>query len=200
MAKPTDKPNQSLEMKDFLNPASMLTPGLAGSMTMLITNALSVQFELTPSWTGLLISFLCGTLVFIAGVSLAQRLVYYVLNSLIIFSVAAGTSGFAAEATNSVELDLGISRALAGTVARTDSSFAVAQTNTIDNVSQAELQMRLDSAIREAEAAKLAAEEAKKAAEAAQQQLEQEKARLEAQQNLPQDETAASKRFFKSWF
>ena len=107
---PDDEPTTADE---FLNPASMLTPGLAGSLTMLITNALSAQFGFTASWTGLLVSFLCGTLVFVSSVGLVKKLIYYVLNSLIIFSVAAGTSGFAARATETIGWNFGISPAYA---------------------------------------------------------------------------------------
>ena len=108
--RPVDGP---IRVDEFLNPTSMLTPGLAGSMTMLITNALSAQFELTPSWTGLVVSFLCGTIVLASSVGLVKKFVYYVLNSLIIFSVAAGASGIAASATQLTSWNIGISPAYA---------------------------------------------------------------------------------------
>lgn len=77
---------------EFLNPKSMVTPGVAGGLTMLITNALAKQFDLPGNWTGLSVSFLFGLLVFGAALSLAQRLMFYVINSLIIFSVAVGAN------------------------------------------------------------------------------------------------------------
>ena len=71
----------------------MLTPGIAGGVTMLIANALWVAFSLPPRWTSLLLSFLLGLLVFVATtVPLWQRAVYYLVNSLIIFSVSIGTN------------------------------------------------------------------------------------------------------------
>jgi hypothetical protein len=73
----------------------MVTPGVAGSTTMLITNALCSQFPaLQPRWTALAISFAFGLLVFSASMDMAawQRLLYYVFNSLIIFSVGVGTN------------------------------------------------------------------------------------------------------------
>src|SRR5438034_8228818 len=71
----------------------MLTPGIAGGVTMLIANALWVAFSLPPRWTSLVLSFLLGLLVFVATrVPLWQRAVYYLLNSLIIFSVSIGTN------------------------------------------------------------------------------------------------------------
>ena len=79
---------------EFLQPKAMLTPGIAGGVTMLIANALWVSFALPPRWTSLVLSFLVGLLVFVAkgGVPVWQRAVYYVLNSLIIFSVSIGTN------------------------------------------------------------------------------------------------------------
>ena len=72
----------------------MLTPGIAGGVTMLIANALWVAFALPPRWTLLVLSFVVGLLVFVAkgGGPAWQRAVYYVLNSLIIFSVSIGTN------------------------------------------------------------------------------------------------------------
>src|SRR2546430_7517418 len=72
----------------------MLTPGIAGGVTMLIANALWVAFSLPPRWTSRGLSFGVGLLGFVAkgGVPAWQRAVYYVLNSLIIFSVSIGTN------------------------------------------------------------------------------------------------------------
>src|SRR5437868_14877632 len=72
----------------------MLTPGIAGGVTMLIANALWVAFSLPPRWTALVLSFLLGLLVFVATprAPVWQRAVYYLLNSLIIFSVSIGTN------------------------------------------------------------------------------------------------------------
>jgi len=71
----------------------MLTPGIAGGITMLIANALWVAFSLPPRWTSLVLSFLLGLLAFVATkIPLWQRAVYYLLNSLIIFSVSIGTN------------------------------------------------------------------------------------------------------------
>jgi hypothetical protein len=82
------------KVEEFLQPKAMLTPGIAGGVTMLIANALWVAFSLPPRWTSLVLSFLLGLLVFVAkgGVPPWQRAVYYLLNSLIIFSVSIGTN------------------------------------------------------------------------------------------------------------
>jgi len=85
---------EKTKVEEFLQPKAMLTPGIAGGVTMLIANALWVAFSLPPRWTSLVLSFLVGLLVFVAkgGVPAWQRAVYYVLNSLIIFSVSIGTN------------------------------------------------------------------------------------------------------------
>jgi hypothetical protein len=79
------------KVDDFLKPESMMTPGVAGAITMTISNTLWVQFGLQQRWCALALSFAFGALVFAATrIPIWQRAVYYVLNSLIIFSAAAG--------------------------------------------------------------------------------------------------------------
>lgn len=82
------------KVDEFLQPKAMLTPGIAGGVTMVIANALWVAFSLPPKWTSLVLSFLLGLLVFAAKGSAPgwQRGIYYLLNSLIIFSVSIGTN------------------------------------------------------------------------------------------------------------
>ena len=78
---------------DFLKPESMVTPGVAGGITMMISNTLWVHFGLEQRWTALLISFAFGLLVFVAKhLPIWQRVIYYTINSLIVFSVAAGSN------------------------------------------------------------------------------------------------------------
>ena len=84
---------EKAKVEEFLQPKAMLTPGIAGGVTMLIANALWVAFSLPPRWTSLVLSLLLGLLVFVATkVPLWQRAVYYLVNSLIIFSVSIGTN------------------------------------------------------------------------------------------------------------
>ncbi len=95
------------KVSDFLNPESMITPGIAGGITMTITNTLTSQFSLPGRWTALAISFLCGLLVFVTKkFSFMKKLVFYVINSLIIFTVATGTNYY-------------------GTVAQTELSYKI---------------------------------------------------------------------------
>jgi len=71
----------------------MITPGAAGAFTMVITNTLCQQFVQLPlNYTGLTVSFLFGAVVFGYGASIPARVMYYAINSLIIFVVAMGSN------------------------------------------------------------------------------------------------------------
>lgn len=83
-------------MDDWLNPKSMLTPGIAGGITMMVATTLWCHFDVEPKWTGLASSFLLGLMVFkTEDVPHLQRAIYYVFNSLIIFSIGLGTGDIA---------------------------------------------------------------------------------------------------------
>jgi hypothetical protein len=84
----------------------MLTPGVAGSLTMMITNALALNFAMPRAWIGLGLSFVFGLLVIASARSLLQKAVFYVLNSLVIFCVAAGANGIGAGAAQHASLSL----------------------------------------------------------------------------------------------
>src|SRR6476646_5419079 len=53
---------------EFLNPKSMLAPGIAGATTMAITNAVAANFDLSRPWLGLVVSGLFAA----AAVAYAQ--------------------------------------------------------------------------------------------------------------------------------
>ncbi|HEX9728648.1 MAG TPA: hypothetical protein VGA37_09100 [Gemmatimonadales bacterium] len=75
----------------FFNPKSMLTPGIAGATIVLIANTLRATFGIPPVYSAFVLSFLFAVVVFqAAGLGLGQRLAYYVLNALVIFSTAVG--------------------------------------------------------------------------------------------------------------
>lgn len=79
--------------REFLNPKSMLTPGVCGGITMLITNTLVAQFGAPANYTGLIISCVLGGIVFASTAAVWWlRGIYWVLNSLIIFSIALGSN------------------------------------------------------------------------------------------------------------
>jgi hypothetical protein len=85
------------DMENFVTPEPMLTPGLAGGMTMGITNALAFQFGLIapgPALIALTLSFLFGLCVFVSSRKSARavKLLFWVINSLVIFTVAAGSN------------------------------------------------------------------------------------------------------------
>lgn len=89
------------ETGEFLHAKSMLTPGIAGAITMLITNTLHQQFELPHRWVALVLSLILGTLVFgDRRTVLWQRCVFYLLNALIIFSMAVGVNAGAQAVAN----------------------------------------------------------------------------------------------------
>lgn len=81
------------QIQSFLTPESMLTPGAAGALTMMITNTIAFHFSMPRAWVGLLISFIFGLLVLVSARKLLPKIVYYILNSLIIFCVAVGANG-----------------------------------------------------------------------------------------------------------
>lgn len=81
------------DTKDFLNPNSMLTPGLAGGMTVSISMPIAISFDISVKWLALVVSFLIGVLIVYAikeRMSFLQRMGYCILNSLVIFSTALG--------------------------------------------------------------------------------------------------------------
>ena len=90
-------------MNEFLNPKSMTTPGIAGSMVMFVANSICFQFpEIEFRWTVIALSFLAGAIVFSAKeLHFSHKAIFWVLNSLIIFSVGVGTSNIAAKVQNS---------------------------------------------------------------------------------------------------
>jgi hypothetical protein len=78
-------------MNEFLNPKSMVTPGAAGAMTMMIANTIAINFGYQPAYFGLPLSFVFGLLVFMTKeIKGWQRFIYYFINSLIIFSIGFG--------------------------------------------------------------------------------------------------------------
>jgi hypothetical protein len=80
-------------MEDYLNAKSMVTPGVAGGLVMLISNTCASQFNLAPRWTALVLSGLLGLLVVcILTAPLWQKGLLWVFNALIIFSMAMGTN------------------------------------------------------------------------------------------------------------
>jgi len=78
---------------DFLNPASTLTPGIAGGLTTTVAMALATQFDMKFNWVALSVSLLLGAVVAFSypqKIAFMLRTVYMVLNALVIFSFSVG--------------------------------------------------------------------------------------------------------------
>jgi hypothetical protein len=85
-------------LDEFLKSKAMLTPGVAGAMTTMITGTLVSQFGFPGNWTGLVISLLFGLTIWAEkSVAIYYRIVFYIINSLTIYAVAIGvnTAGMA---------------------------------------------------------------------------------------------------------
>jgi hypothetical protein len=120
-------------MDSFIDAKSMLTPGVAGTIVMLVTNALANTFSLPGKWVALLLSFVCGLLVFgDKKLKVGPRIAFYVLNSLIVFATAVGANGIGAAASSETKADSGAVAAApptpAGTVAPPATPSTVAPT------------------------------------------------------------------------
>jgi len=90
-------------MDEFLKSKAMMTPGVAGGVTAMITGTLVSQFGLPGNWTGLVTSLLLGLAVWTdKSISASHRVVYYIINSLTIYAVAIGinTAGMAIQYSN----------------------------------------------------------------------------------------------------
>lgn len=76
----------------FLTPESMITPGLAGATIAFICRAVESNFHFGRyiSHFELLLSFALGLLIVVNSRPLLLKIVYYFVNSLIIFGVSAG--------------------------------------------------------------------------------------------------------------
>jgi hypothetical protein len=81
-------------MNDFLNSKSMITPGASGALVTLVTASLSSQFGLPAKWIALISSVVLALVIFFldqAG-KVMVRLLVFLVNAAIIFSVSVGTN------------------------------------------------------------------------------------------------------------
>ena len=85
-------------MNEFLNPKSMFTPGVAGSFVMMLANTLCAVFpELGFRYVVVIASFLVAlALQASSKLGFTNRALFWVLNSLVIFTVGVGASNTAA--------------------------------------------------------------------------------------------------------
>lgn len=97
-------------MNEFLNPKSMVTPGVAGGVLTFLVNGLAQPFpELPVRFMALALSFVIGAVVILnaAKMAIAERVAYWVLNSLVIFVVGFGTNHLGREATGTSDEESG---------------------------------------------------------------------------------------------
>ena len=86
-------------VNEFFHAKSMLTPGIAGATTMMITSSLVAAFNLPGSWVALAVSLLLGLVVMTDdSIAMPLRPIFYVLNALVIFSMAYGLNAAGVEA------------------------------------------------------------------------------------------------------
>lgn len=84
-------------MDEFINPKSMVTPGVAGATMMFVANGVCSQFpEIGFRYVALVLSFAIGAIVFkYTRMRLIEKCAYWVVNSLIVFSMGVGSSSIA---------------------------------------------------------------------------------------------------------
>ena len=91
-------------MDEFIRSKSMLTSGILGTTTTMITGAMTSQFNLPGNFTAIVVSFLLGLLVFTDNsIPHIQRFVFYIIISMIIFTTAMGINAAGVAATKSPE-------------------------------------------------------------------------------------------------
>lgn len=89
---------EGTHIEDFLNPKSMPTPAAAGAIVSLIAGALFKNFGLSVAFCTIALSFLIGLIVFQSrefkskSSSIWSKGLLYIINSLIIFAMATGTT------------------------------------------------------------------------------------------------------------
>jgi len=102
-------------VNEFFNARSMLTPGIAGATAMMITSSLVAAFRLPGSFVALGISLLLGLVVMTdESIKMPERIIFYVLNSLVIFSMAFGLNAAGVEAFAGGERGIGVAGEAAG--------------------------------------------------------------------------------------
>lgn len=104
MPSPTRRTSNT-EFDAFLNPNSMMTPGILGSMVTLGANSFAQLHVVKVLYLYLILSFLFGFCAMIRSESVAEKALFYLLNSIIIFSVALGANKIGMQAVESAWLN-----------------------------------------------------------------------------------------------
>lgn len=91
-------------MDEFIKSKPMLSSGILGTTTTIITGTLVTQFDLPGNVTAIVVSFILGLLVFTdSSIPYIQRFVFYIIISMIIFTTAMGINEAGVAATKSPE-------------------------------------------------------------------------------------------------
>lgn len=78
-------------MSDLESSKAMMTPGIAGSATTMITGSLVSTFGLPGAVTALAVSFVLGLVALgDSTVTIPYKIIFYIINSMTIFTVALG--------------------------------------------------------------------------------------------------------------
>jgi hypothetical protein len=108
-------------LDQFLQPQSMVTPGALGALAMLGTNTLAGNFSyVSYPFIALILSCLFGFAALVKSTSIFEKILYYLLNSIIIFSVAAGSNKLGQQVQQHASLSLPSLAAYAEPNFRTD--------------------------------------------------------------------------------
>lgn len=87
-------------MDDFLTAPPTLTPLIAGVTTTTITGTLASQFYLPANWVAVITCLVLASLVTMkAGLHYYQRVIYYLINAITIFTVSMGINAAGIAAT-----------------------------------------------------------------------------------------------------
>jgi hypothetical protein len=187
-------------MSDFLNPKSMVTPGMAGALVMFLSNAICFQFpEIAPRWAALLLSFVLGGVV-IAAAQLRRLPAagFWFINSLIIFAVAAGSAGVAAK--TAAQTPGNATSSLVSALVPSAIAQPASTTGNTTALTKAQLQAQLDQANARIAAQQQLLEEAQQQAATAAAQAQEAKAQhAQVPQNAPKAAAKIENRFFKEW-
>lgn len=87
-------------MDDFLTARPSLTPLIAGATTTTVTGTLASQFYLPANWIAIVTCLILSLLVTMKkGLPYYQRVVYYLINAVTIFTVSMGLNAAGVAAT-----------------------------------------------------------------------------------------------------
>ncbi len=89
-------------MDEFVKSKSMISSGILGTTTTIISGTMASQFGLPGSITAIVVSFLLGLLVFTdESIPRVQQFLFYIIVSLTIFTTAMGINAAGVAATQS---------------------------------------------------------------------------------------------------